>query len=593
LTDDNFTFLGYREFRLAGRGDSAHFVVVPKSGLGILRDDAFRVFETLDEGTLPADVRAFLVAPHLLQVHKADVRSTVHRPVHLDAISIKTFDGAGEVSGERLFLGLFTSMVYVRSPRNIPLLKSKIERVLESSDLPPNSHDAKALEHVLLTFPRDELFQIGDEDLFRISTGILELQDRQRVALFLRFDPFQRFVSALVYVPRDRHSTELRQKFQAILEAELRGRVVAYYTTMADDSPAARVHFIVKTDPGTWVDAAEESLEAKLVEAARTWEEKLRSALAESQGEAAALALLDRYAKAFPVAYMADVAPAQAVADMARIEAALAGGKLQMSLQRAVREGAAGESTELRFRLYNRSIRIGLSDVLPMLEAMGMKVIEEAQYVVRPTGAEAVWIHDFGLMPRRKLAAPVEELAQHFHEAFAQVWYGAAESDGFNALVLSAGLGWREISVLRAYAKYLRQAGAPFSQGLIEETLAKNGAIARLLADFFLARAGAAEADEAALVAEIGTALEAVPNPDEDRIIRRYVNLIRSMLRTNFRQRLPDGGLKPALAFKFDSRRLDELPAPRPMFEIWVYSPRVEGIHLRFGHVARGGIRWS
>jgi glutamate dehydrogenase len=587
LADNNFTFLGYREFALTGTGDDARFKVVPKSGLGILRDPAATAFEALGENAaLPPDVRAFLTAPLLLQVHKADRRSTVHRPVHLDAVSIKTFDKSGEVSGEHVFVGLFTSMVYVRSPRNIPLLKAKIERVLGRSDLPSGSHDFKALEHVLLTYPRDELFQIGDDDLFRISTGILELQDRQRVALFLRFDPFQRFVSALVYVPRDRHSTELRQKFQAILERELKGQVVAYYTTMADDVPSARVHFVVKT--GSAAEIEEAALEAKLVEAARTWEERLRDALADAHGEAAALALLDRYGKAFPVGYMADVAPADSVSDIARIEAAQAGGKLQMHLYRR-----SGEAADLRFRLYNRSVRIGLSDVLPMLEAMGLKVIEEAQYVVRPQGGEAVWIHDFGLMPRGALAADVGELAPRFHDAFAQVWYGVAESDGFNALVLSAGLGWREISVLRAYAKYLRQAGAPFGQRLIEEVLAKNGAIAKLLAELFLVRAGAANGNETALAGEIGTALEAVTNLDDDRIVRRFVNLIRSTLRTNYRQRTPAGGFKPALSFKLDSRKLDELPAPRPMFEIWVYSPRVEGIHLRFGHVARGGIRWS
>jgi glutamate dehydrogenase len=589
LVDNNFTFLGYREYALAGAGDDARFKVVAKSGLGILRDADAMAFEALGDNTaLPPDVRAFLTAPLLLQVHKADRRSTVHRPVHLDAISIKTFGKAGEVSGERVFVGLFTSMVYVRSPRNIPLLKSKIERVLARSDLTPGSHDAKALEHVLLTYPRDELFQIGDDDLLRISTGVLELQDRQRVALFLRFDPFQRFVSALVYVPRDRHSTELRQKFQAILERELKGQAVAYYTTMADDIPTARVHFIVKTEPGAAAEIEEAALEAKIVEAARTWDERLREALAEAHGEASALALLDRYGKAFPVGYMADVAPADAVADIARIEAAQAGGRLQMHLHLR-----AGEAVELRFRLYNRNHRIGLSDVLPMLEAMGLKVIEEAQYAAHPHGGEAVWIHDFGLVPVGALAADVPALAPRFHEAFAQVWSGAAESDGFNALVLSAGLGWREISVLRAYAKYLRQAGAPFGQRLIEEALARNGAIAKLLAELFLVRAGAAKGSETALAAEITTALEQVANLDEDRIVRRYVNLIRSTLRTNYRQRQADGSLRPALSFKLDSRKLDELPAPRPMFEIWVYSPRVEGIHLRFGHVARGGIRWS
>ncbi len=590
LIEDNFTFLGYREYAIAGTGASTRFSVVPQSGLGLLRDPAFHVFEGVPEvAALPPEVQAFLSAPHLLVVNKADQRSTVHRPAYLDAIGIKVFDGQGGVIGERLFVGLFTSMVYIRSPRNIPLLKAKIERVLSRSELRPGGHDAKALEHILLSYPRDELFQIAEDDLFRIATGILELQDRQRIALFLRHDPYERFVSARVYVPRDRHSTELRQTFQTILERELNGRVIAYYTTLSDDSVSARVHFIIKTDPGAVSPTEEAAIEAKLIEAGRSWDEKLRGALTAARGEAAGLALLAKYAKAFPPGYTAAATAEYALADIERVEAALASGRLEMNLRRA----PGGEPDALRFRLYNRGRRMSLSTVLPLLEAMGFRVEEEEQHTIRPAGSEPVWLHDFGLVARRAPAEPVEALADRFHAAFAAVWDGLAESDGFNALVLAAGLGWREISVLRAYAKYLRQAGAPVTQSLIEDALAKNGAIARLLAELFLVRAGAEKGDEAEIATRVEAALESVASLDEDRIMRRLLNAMRATLRTNYRQRAAGGAPKPALALKFDSRALDDLPAPRPLYEIWVYSPRLEGIHLRFGKVARGGIRWS
>ncbi len=590
LTEDNFTFLGYREFAITGDGEATRFSVVPETGLGLLRNPKFYVFEGVREfAALPPEVRAFLSAPHLLVVNKANQRSTVHRPVYLDAIGVKMFDAQGTVTGEQLFIGLFTSMVYIRSPRNIPLLKTKIERVLARSELRQGGHDAKALEHILLSYSRDELFQIAEDDLVRIATGILELQDRQRIALFLRHDPFERFVSALVYVPRERHSTELRQTFQAILERELRGHVIAYYTSMSDDSISARVHFIIKTEPGAVPGTEESAIEAKLIAAGRSWDERLRGALTAAHGEAGGLALLTKYGKAFPPGYAADAAVETALGDIERIEAVLASGRLEMNLRRA--PGAAVDA--LRFRLYSRGRRLPLSTVLPLLEAMGFRVEDEEQHTIRPAGSEPVWLHDFGLKVLRAPTEPVEALADRFHATFAAAWEGLAESDGFNALVLAAGLGWREISVLRAYAKYLRQAGAPFTQPLIEDALAKNGAIARLLAELFLLRAGAAKGDTAEVASRIEAALDGVTSLDEDRIIRRLLNTIQATLRTNFRQRAADGAPKPALALKFDSRALDDLPAPRPLFEIWVYAPRLEGIHLRFGKVARGGIRWS
>jgi glutamate dehydrogenase len=590
MCQDNFTFLGYREYRLSGEGERTRFDVVPEAGLGLLSDAEFHLFGGVRRlADLPAEVKGFLTAPTLLSVNKANVRSTVHRPVHLDAVAVKLFDAAGAVVGERVIVGLFTSMVYIRSPKNIPLLAGKIGRVLERAGVVPGSHDAKALRHILLTYPRDELFQIGDDDLQRIALGVLQLQERQRVALFIRHDPYQRFVSALVYVPRERHSTELRLAFQAAFERAYGGEVIAHSTQMSDDSVLARVHVVVRTVPGRTPAVDQEALEAELVAAARGWDEALKDALVSAHGEARGVAAFARYARAFPVAYTAECAPERAVADIAAADAALASGALQVDLYRK------GEL--LRFRLVRKAIAIPLSDALPMLENMGLRVIDESQYRLQPAGAgDPVFIHDFGLSPRRAFVAdPLADSAgrARVHDAFLKVWDGGMESDGFNALVLAAGLDWRAVVVLRAYAKYLRQAGAPFGQNTIEDTLAKHAGIARLLAEYFLVRAGALPGSEAETAAAIEKALESVTNADEDRIVRRYVNLIGATLRTNFRQTGADGQWRPALAFKLDSRKVDDLPAPRPMVEVWVYSPRVEGIHLRFGKVARGGLRWS
>ena len=596
LDANHFTYLGYREYAFGGDvAEPGLGRVVEGSGLGVLRDHDAAIFHpTTEAAALPPDMRALVRAPNVLMIAKANKRSTVHRPVHFDTIGIKRYDAKGKVVGEYRFVGLFTSDIYNLSPRLIPLLRRKVANVMSRSKLAPASHDGKALQHILETFPRDELFQIGEEDLTEISLGILRLQDRARVALFVRRDPFERFLSCLVFAPRDRFDTDLRLKFQDILCRELHGTVSAFYTQIGD-SPLARLHVIVKTRPGAVPDYDRADIEAKLARAMRAWRDDLRVALVAERGEDAGLELLKVYGDAFPSAYRESIPASHAVADIAKVEAARASKTLGLNLYRPI----AAADDMVRFKIYNAGDAVPLSDVLPMLENMGFKVIDEQPYRVELTGdADSVWIHDFGMQARAGANVHLDALKPLFEAAFARLWAGDMEDDGFNKLILLAGLGWRDVTVVRAVAKYLRQAGMPFSQSYMETTFASNPAFARLLADLFAARFDPkdrqhAESCEVALKVAYEEALDKVASLDEDRILCRFLNAVLSMLRTNFYQADSAGAPKSYLSFKLDSRTVDDLPLPRPLFEVFVYSPRMEGIHLRGGKVARGGIRWS
>jgi glutamate dehydrogenase len=593
VNDDHFTFLGYREYDFTGEGDGATLRIREGSGLGILRDDAYSVFDGLRNfDKLPPEVRQFVLEPRLLLITKSNRRATVHRPVHMDTIGIKRFDAQGRVTGERLLVGLLTSVAYSRSPRQIPLLRRKVQNILARAGFPPNSHDGKALTHILETYPRDELLQIGENDLYEISLGILHLQERQRIALFVRRDPFERFVSCLIYVPRERFNTSLRLRFQEILEQAYEGKVTAYTTHMTDEV-LGRLHVVVQTRPGAIPNVPTAEVEARLVEAGRSWSDDLQEALISSLGEERGIERYRRYAEAFPLGYRERFAAGLAVYDIARIEETLERGRMAINLYRPVE--AASE--EVRLKIYNAGRQVALSDILPMLEHMGLKVISEVPYEVEPIGRGAVWVHDFTMQTADGTEIDVSRVREAFEEALIRVWLGEMEDDGFNKLVLRASLSWRKVVVLRAYCKFLRQTGITFSQAYMEETLANNPKIARALIALFRTRFTADVTDRDArargILVKIEHALDAVANLDEDRILRRFLNLILSTLRTNFYQTGPDGAPKPYLSFKLNSRELDELPLPRPWVEIFVYSPRVEAVHLRGGKVARGGIRWS
>ncbi|HEY3911415.1 MAG TPA: NAD-glutamate dehydrogenase [Stellaceae bacterium] len=586
LDDDNFTFLGYREYDFDGAAEPA------RPALGILRDRDYPIFGGLrDLSSLPPDVRDFIRRRELLVVTKSNLRATVHRTAHMDAIGLRRFDANGEVVGIRLFLGLFTSLAYSRSPRAIPLLRLKVRQIAQRAGLSPSSHDGKAVQHIIDGLPRDELFQGSADELFETVIGILNLQERQRIALFVRRDPLERFVSCLVYVPRERYDSDLRRRFVAILEQAFAGRLSAFYTHL-DESVLARVQFIIHTIRGAVPSVDVAALEQQLVEAGRGWSDQLLEAAETEFGEAEARVRLGRL-KSFPAAYQALTRPAQALADLPRIEAALEGSPLEVSLHQVAGEGQLG------LRLYRTGEPVALSDVLPMLENLGLRVVAEEPFHIEAAAGGAVWVHEFQLAGEAARAPVPAELRERFEEALVAVWTGRAENDRFNRLVLAAGLWARQVSVLRLYAKILRQAGAAFSQAYMEDTLGAHADIAARLVRLFEARfdpaSAAADASFAAIgeVQAIEHALDRVASLDEDRILRSYLALVLHSVRTNYFQKLPSGRPKPYLAVKLASAELDLLPLPRPLFEIYVYSPRVEGVHMRAGKVARGGIRWS
>ncbi|MFG3196617.1 NAD-glutamate dehydrogenase [Streptomyces sp. NPDC048208] len=604
LSADHFTFLGYREYELLG-DDSLS--AKPGTGLGILRsdphhseDDEHPVSPSFER--LPADARAKAREHRLLVLTKANSRATVHRASYLDYIGVKKFDADGNVVGERRFLGLFSSAAYTESVRRVPVIRRKVAEVLERAGFSPNSHDGRDLTQILETYPRDELFQTPPAELQSIATSVLYLQERRRLRLYLRQDEYGRYYSALVYLPRDRYTTGVRLRIIDILKEEL-GGISVDFTAWNTESILSRLHFVVRVQPGTELpqlsDADKERIEARLVEATRSWSDGFAEALNAECGEERAAELLRRYNNAFTEGYKADHSPRSAVADLVHLERLSNDKDNDFSLSLYEPVGAA--PGERRFKIYRKGDAVSLSAVLPVLNRLGVEVVDERPYELRRADRSTAWIYDFGLrLPQTAAGGDHlgEDGRERFQEAFAATWTGKAENDGFNALVLSAGLTWRQAMVLRAYAKYLRQAGSTFSQDYMEDTLRNNVHTTRLLVSLFEARmspdrqkAGLEITD--ALLEELDAALDQVASLDEDRILRSFLTVIKATLRTNFFQEARDGGPHAYVSMKFDPQAIPDLPAPRPAYEIWVYSPRVEGVHLRFGKVARGGLRWS
>jgi glutamate dehydrogenase len=587
LANDHFTFLGYREYRLERGRSEDRAVPVLESGLGLLRPRRRPAHPTVLKG----DLRERARVSELLTITKANSKSTVHRATYLDYIGIKTFDNAGRVSGELRFLGLFTSAVYHRSPREIPLLKDKIGRVIAHFGLDPASHDAKAVVHVLETYPRDELFQASVADLIRIVRGVVNLYERQRVRVFLRRDVFARFYSALVYVPRDRYNTQVREKVEAMIRDALSATALESQVQISE-SALARVHIIARLPEGGGPRIDVAALEERIADAVRTWDDRLREALIAEYGEFAGRTLAERYHNAFPPAYQAEVSASEAIADLHELDRVIAAPD---SVAMRLVSGPAGRT---QLRLFRADRAIPLSQALPVLENLGFLAISERPYLVTVPNARDIWITSYEL--ERIDGKPADpSLAERFSEAFQAVLSGAAENDRFNRLVVLTTLRWRQASVLRAYCRYLLQTNSTFSQSYMEQVLAANAATAAALFALFEAQfdPGIKDAQRATRIAAakrtLNARLDAVKSLDEDRILRRFMALIEATLRTNYYQVDATGQPKPYLSFKLDPRRIPELPQPRPAFEIFVYSPRVEGVHLRMGHVARGGIRWS
>jgi glutamate dehydrogenase len=595
IAADNFTLLGARDYAFTDSEDA----LKPKfeTGLGLLRSPEMRLLRRGTQlVTITPEIREFLKEPKLLIMTKAAVRSRIHRRVHLDYIGVKRFDADGRLIGECVLCGLLTSTAYTRSVRAIPYLRRKVDRVISRAGFDPSSHSGKALVNVLEHYPRDDLFQIDEATLYQFVLAIMQLDERPRVRVLPRPDRFDRFVSVLVYIPRDRYDSTIRAKIGTYLATAFNGRVRAFYPFFPEGH-MVRVHFIIGRYEGETPQVDRAVLERAVEAIVRSWTDGLCEALLAAHPGRDGRALFTRYRDAFPVDYREVYAPAMAVGDIAVVEALTAEHPLGVELYRDA--GAAPASAGLKVLSRNRPIP--LSERVPVLENMGFRVVDERTYHIQPLERADAWLHDMTL--ESALGRPLDLAArkERLESCFLAVMGGRAENDGYNALVLAAGLVWRDVAVIRTLSRFLRQVRVPYSQDYMWATLRKHAAIAAQIVTLFHTRfdpklgapADERAAREAFISSSIETALQAVDSLDEDRILRRFVNAVASAIRTNFYQHGADGQPNDLIAVKFASRKLDAIPAPRPLYEIFVYSPRVEGVHLRFGKVARGGIRWS
>jgi glutamate dehydrogenase len=599
LAANNFTLLGIRDYSYVGGVAEGQMEPEFTSGLGILRDENVRILRRgTDLVVMTPELREFLMRPVPLIITKANVRSRVHRRIYMDYVGVKRFDRNGQLIGEARIVGLFTSTAYTRSTRTIPYLRRKVDRVLTRAGFDPDGHSGKALVNVLESYPRDELFQIDDETLFSHATAVMQLEDRPRVRVLPREDRFHRFVSVLVYVPRDRFDTTVRLAIGQHLATVYEGRVSAFYPFFPE-GPLTRVHFIIGRSEGETPRIDRADLEAAVARIVRTWSDGLGEAIALIHAPARAGELVARYRDAFSAAYREAVPAESAIGDIRILEGLSDTRPLAIDFYRP----NPTDRLEAGLKVFSRGRPIPLSERVPILEALGFAVVDERTYEVAPKGdgAAPVWLHDMSLARPSGQAIDLEALDEKLEAALMAVMRGDAESDGFNALTLEAGLAWRDVAVIRTLARMLRQIRAPFSQDYLWTTLRKHAAIAKGVVLMFHLRfdprlglsVEERNTKQTDLMARFEESLAQVSSLDEDRILRAFINLIQAALRTNFYQLAEDGQVRPTIAVKFDSKKIDNLPAPRPLYEIFVYSPRVEGVHMRFGKVARGGLRWS
>jgi glutamate dehydrogenase len=618
LEANNFTFLGMRNYRFSPGGD----VLEPDfaSGLGVLRSREMGVVQRWNQPlVITPEIRALLDAPALLIVTKSGVRSRVHRRVYMDYVGVKRFDDDGRLTGECRIVGLFTSTAYTRSTRSIPYLRRKVDAIVTRAGFDREGHSGKALVNVLETYPRDELFQIDEDTLYHFALAVLQLDERPRVRVLPRRDRFDRYMSVLVYVPRERYDSDVRQAIGRYLADAYQGRVSAFHPFFPE-GPLVRVNFIIALGDGEKPNPDRASLERAVEAIVRTWTDALGDELSRAHDPARARALLERYRDAFSEGYREVYSPATGLSDIRVIEGLSPSRPLGVDFHR--RAGDGGSAVGLKVWNYNGPIP--LSERVPVLENMGFKVVDERTYEIarkaqgadQPThplpnppplageGREVaadIWFHDMLLERADGRPVDLEANKRALEAAFLVVMRGLAENDGYNALVLAGGMMWRDVALIRTLSRFLRQIRVPYSQDYMWATLVKQAPIAANIVRLFQARfdprsdtsADARRAHEAEIAAAIEAALQKVESLDEDRILRRFVNAVEAAIRTNFYQIDAAGKAKELIAVKFSSRKLDDMPLPKPLYEIFVYSPRVEGVHMRFGKVARGGIRWS
>ncbi|WP_445178585.1 NAD-glutamate dehydrogenase [Pseudomonas sp. McL0111] len=596
LVGNHFTFLGYEEFVVTDQADGGHIEYDQNSFLGLTK--LLRTGLTYEDLRIEDYAVNYLREPTLLSFAKAAHPSRVHRPAYPDYVSIREIDADGKVIKEHRFMGLYTSSVYGESVRVIPFIRRKVEEIETRSGFQSKAHLGKELAQVLEVLPRDDLFQTPVDELFSTVMSIVQIQERNKIRVFLRKDPYGRFCYCLAYVPRDIYSTEVRQKIQQVLMERLKASDCEFWTFFSE-SVLARVQLILRVDPKNRLDIDTLLLEKEVVQACRSWQDDYAALTVESFGEAHGTNVLADFPKGFPAGYRERFAAHSAVVDMQHLLSLNEKNPLVMSFYQPL--GQVSGQRELHCKLYHADTPLALSDVLPILENLGLRVLGEFPYRLRHTNGREFWIHDFAFTAAEGLDLDIQQLNDTLQDAFVHIVRGDAENDAFNRLVLTAGLPWRDVALLRAYARYLKQIRLGFDLGYIASTLNNHTDIARELTRLFKTRFYLArklteddlEDKQQRLEQAILTALDDVQVLNEDRILRRYLDLIKATLRTNFYQTDANGQNKSYFSFKFNPHAIPELPKPVPKFEIFVYSPRVEGVHLRFGNVARGGLRWS
>jgi len=608
LEADHFVFLGARDYDFPRTKDGGYEAEAPLSqsgdGLGVLADPDRTVLRRANEpAVLTKSMKRQLNLSEPVTVAKANARSRVHRRAYMDYIGVKRFGADGKPSGETRFVGLFTAEAYDKTANEVPLLRRKVANALARADKAAGSHSHKRLKNILENYPRDELFQIGEDELLEIALGILHLHDRPRIKSFTRKDPFDRFVSVLTFIPRERFNPAVRERIGRILANAWGGRLSAWYPQLSDQ-PLVRIHYIIGVTPGDHPCPDQAELDAEIAEAGRGWVDRFESALRAADVDDVQVGPLSaRWAWAFGAGYRDRYDADEAVRDLQAADRLNASGLNDGGDPVAVRAFRSERDGPLhfRFKLYRRGEAVPLSDVLPILADMGLKTLEEWGHSLAPLGGPNIHVHEFLLEDPRGGDLHFDDVREPFERAFAAVWTGRTESDGFNRLVIELGVEWREAALVRTLARYRQQTGLDPSQAVQEEALREYPAVARGLLSLFHAKFDPAAGGEAAAREQavqeqcdklIGL-LQAVKSLDHDRALRRMALLIQAIKRTNYFQAGADGEPKPHISIKIASRELDDVPLPKPFREIFVWAPHVEGVHLRFGPVARGGLRWS
>ena len=592
IEDHHFTFLGVRDYELIKSNESTILQAIPGTGLGVLRETLSHP-NPFNLSIMAPEARKLTLSSHILLMSKTNKLSSVHRDTYTDYIGVKRFNKEGAVIGERRILGLYTSVAYNTNPKNIPFLRHKVALVMHNSSLNSRSHAGKVLLNILETLPRDDLIQASEEELLKIAMGIFYMQERCRIRMFARMDAYHRFVSCLVYVPKERFNPKLLHDMESVLKAYFHALEITS-STLFTESVLARIHFIIRIDSQARLDYDFKAVEKMLIEVGRSWVYDFKALLLETFDEEKANHLYVQYKNAFPAVYTTNFTPETALVDIQQIEALSDENPLGINFYRPLDEF----SDHFRLKLYQRDVTIPLSDVLPIIEKLGLRAISERPYVIKFNNNDITWVNDFSLHYTQRSELKMDEMKALFQNAFPKIWFGFAENDGFNPLVLAAGLNWREVSILRMYAKYFKQIGFTFSQDYIETALNNNPAIAKKMVRMFELRfhpdiGENRTAQVETQVSDMLADLDEVVNIDEDKIIRQFIQAISETLRTNYYQLTLDRTYKNYISIKLNSKAILGVPRPHPMVEIFVYSPQFEGVHLRCAKVARGGLRWS